>query len=66
MIGVWRRILRHGAIDHGFQFLSPEKKDWPTAYYGPESGVGLAFSALTSKGPRHIDLVGLGIGTLLH
>ena len=64
--GMARRILRHGAIDHGFQFLSPEKKDWPTAYYGHESGVGLAFSELTSKGPRHIGLVGLGIGTLLH
>jgi len=61
-----RRILRHGAIDHGFQFLSPQKRDWPTAYYGPDSGVALALTKLTSQGPRHIGLVGLGIGTLLH
>src|SRR6266705_2696943 len=36
------RILSHGTIVHGKQFLEPERRDWPTSYYGRESGVGLA------------------------
>ena len=35
-------ILRHGRITHGMQFLDPEKRRWPTSYYGPDTGVGLA------------------------
>src|SRR6266705_1638573 len=36
------RVLSHGTIIHGKQFLEPERRDWPTSYYGRESGVGLA------------------------
>ena len=60
--------LMHGRILHGEQYQDPEKKTWPTAYYGPKSGVGLAIQ----HHPRHeqinaplkIGVVGLGVGTV--
>ena len=66
-----RRELIHGTIQHGFQYLDPDKKDWPTTYYGPDSGVGLAME----RHPRRtagddadqtlrIGVVGLGSGTM--
>lgn len=60
-----KRLLRHGAIDHGFQFLAPEKQQLPTAYYGNESGVGLALTHFARADGRRIGVVGLGTGTLL-
>lgn len=60
-----RRVLRHGAIDHGFQFLAPQKRHLPTAYYGPTSGIGLAIDHSFPTSNRRIGLVGLGTGTLL-
>ncbi len=63
--------LMHGRIEHGFQFLTEEKRYWPTSYFGPDSGVGLAirFHPLRqtrSLGTRNmrIGVVGLGVGTL--
>lgn len=60
-----RRVLRHGAIDHGFQYLAEDKQHWATAYYRPETGVGLAIRYLPTQQQRRIGLVGLGVGTLL-
>lgn len=60
-----KRLLRHGAIDHGFQFLSAEKRHFATAYYGNDSGVGLTLENFQREHGRRIGLVGLGIGTLL-
>lgn len=60
-----KRVLRHGAIDHGFQFLAEEKQHLPTAYYGNESGVGLALTHFYRESGRRIGLVGLGAGTVL-
>jgi SAM-dependent methyltransferase len=57
-----KRSLTHGRIDHGFQYQQPERRDWPTSYYGSHSGVAMALSALAS--PRRIAVVGLGTGTL--
>jgi hypothetical protein len=56
-------LLQHGRITHGFQFANSQLQIWPTTYYGPDSGVGLAFKALV-PGPRRVGIVGLGIGTL--
>jgi len=56
-------LLQHGRITHGLQFADPQLQNWPTTYYGPESGVGLAFKALGTE-PRRIGVVGLGTGTL--
>lgn len=60
------RMLVHGTTDHGRQFLKPEKRRQPTAYYGPNAGVGLLLggaSGLMGKGAE-IGIVGLGTGTL--
>lgn len=66
-IGV-KRKLTHGRIDHGFQYQDAEHRDWPTSYYGPDSGVGLALAALNKRSslplPRRIGVVGLGAGTI--
>ena len=57
------RELRHGRTRHGFQFLDPRRRDWPTSYYGPHSGVGIALNAL-DKPDRRVAVIGLGAGTL--
>ena len=36
------RTLTNGTINHGEQFLNPARRDQPTTYYGPDTGVGLA------------------------
>jgi SAM-dependent methyltransferase len=58
-----RRVLQHGAVKHGEQFIAPEKRREPTSYYGPQSGVALAIANAPAS-PRHIGLIGLGAGTL--
>lgn len=55
--------LYHAATMHGAQFVHPVGATWPTAYYTPKSGVGLAVFALP-KTSRRIGLVGMGAGTL--
>jgi hypothetical protein len=56
------RELSHGRVQHGFQYLDPQKRLWPTTYYGPHSGVALAIDA--TPRPRRVAVVGLGAGTL--
>ncbi|MFH1604779.1 MAG: fused MFS/spermidine synthase [Pseudomonadota bacterium] len=58
------RELTHGTIMHGSQFLAPDRRDWPTTYYGPLSGVGLAIKSAGAGGSVRIGVVGLGAGTL--
>jgi SAM-dependent methyltransferase len=58
------RILSHGTIIHGKQFLEEAKRDLPTTYYGVTSGVGLAILDARARGPIRIGVVGLGAGTL--
>jgi SAM-dependent methyltransferase len=60
-----KRMLRHGAIDHGFQFLQADKQSLPTTYYCRDSGIGLALTHVSRSGGRRVGLVGLGAGTLL-
>jgi hypothetical protein len=64
-----RTILMHGRIEHGYQFSAQDKRYWPTSYFGPNSGVGIAIR----YHPRRLDpvlrhlrvgVVGLGTGTL--
>jgi hypothetical protein len=61
-IGPLRQLV-HGAIRHGYQYLREPQRGWPTSYYGPHSGVGIAISAL-DLGPRKVAIIGLGAGTL--
>ncbi len=58
------RKLVHGTIDHGEQFLNPQRKRMPTTYYGPKSGVGLAIRERQPSGPMRVGVIGLGTGTL--
>jgi hypothetical protein len=62
--------LRHGAIVHGVQFIQPERRLLPTAYYTPESGLGLAIAeqrrlrVATGQSPGlRVGVLGLGVGT---
>ena len=45
------------------QFTHPVGATWPTAYFTPNSGVGLAVVALP-KADRRIGIIGLGVGTM--
>jgi SAM-dependent methyltransferase len=58
------RMLSHGTIIHGKQFLEEDRRDWPTSYYGMTSGIGLAILDARSRGPLRVGVVGLGAGTL--
>ena len=62
--------LKHGAINHGFQFIAPERRGLPTAYYTPEGGLGLAIAehrrvreAVGLPAGLRIGVLGLGVGT---
>ena len=55
--------LVHGTVDHGMQFTSPGRRRDHITYYGPESGVGLAVTALR-RSPLRIGVIGLGAGSL--
>ena len=57
------RELTHGRIRHGFQYLEGPQRNWPTSYYGPHSGAGIALRELAGR-PRRIAVIGLGTGTL--
>ncbi len=65
-----RLVLMHGRIEHGYQFKALDRSYWPTSYFGPNSGVGIAIrfhpTRRAEQGPRNlrIGVVGLGTGTL--
>jgi len=58
------RTLVNGTIEHGEQFLSAKRRRQPTAYYGPQSGVGLALRWAGHQGGLRVGVIGLGVGTL--
>jgi hypothetical protein len=68
----WRSyVLRHGKVVHGVEFAARDKRDQPTSYYGPRSGIGLLMlhhprrSALDPKDRSlRVGIVGLGAGTI--
>jgi hypothetical protein len=55
--------LLHGRIMHGRQYTDARRQD-PTSYYGPRSGLGLLFEHDADGPPRHIGAIGLGVGTI--
>ena len=57
------RLLYHGSIVHGVQFLLPQFRRQAAAYYGPGSGVALAIESPRGSGAR-VGVIGLGAGTL--
>lgn len=64
--GTGVRTLAHGTTLHGLQFTDDRLAATATSYYGPYSGVGLAFDrAAQLYGPAaRLAVVGLGTGTL--
>jgi hypothetical protein len=58
------RVLRHGTIDHGEQFLWPQNARIPTTYYARKSGIGLTIQTLQLQGPMNVGMIGLGAGTI--
>ena len=52
-------------IIHGQQYVSDDLRRRPTTYFTPASGVGLAMLAKAEKGPLHVGVLGLGVGTLV-
>jgi hypothetical protein len=69
--GQWHQYtLKHGAINHGFQFIAPERRLLPTSYYTPQGGLGLAITehrrvreAVGLPVSLRIGVLGLGVGT---
>ncbi|NBD12516.1 fused MFS/spermidine synthase [Corallococcus silvisoli] len=62
--------LRHGAITHGWQYILPARRDVATAYYTPDSGLGLALTeqrrwrrALGLPTSLRVGMLGLGVGS---
>lgn len=62
------RVMWHGRIAHGSQFEDATLGRRPTAYFGPESGAGIAltrYRALQAPGRAlRVGVLGLGTGTL--
>lgn len=61
--GVEIRSLYHGIVQHGAQYMEPEKRREPTMYFGPQSGAGLVLR-FCCEGPKRVGIIGLGAGTL--
>jgi len=57
------RVLYHGKIEHGAQYVNPPASLLATTYYGPDSGVGLALTHCCN-GAKRVGAIGLGAGTL--
>ena len=55
--------LLDGRISHGFQYVESENRRAPTAYFVPDSGVGIALRHGEGRS-RHVGVLGLGAGTL--
>lgn len=63
------RQMMHGRIQHGLQLMDDDKRRWPTAYFMPDSGIGLALRlhpkrTATPPRPLRVGVVGLGVGTV--
>ena len=57
------RSLFNGTIQHGVQFMMPDRSRMPTTYYGRASGAAIAINKLRD-GPMRVGVIGLGTGTL--
>ena len=57
------RMLVHGTIDHGMEFMKPERRQEHITYYSPGSGISMAIQYLRHS-PMRIGVIGLGAGSL--
>lgn len=61
------RIMEHGGVTHGSQYLDRKRQGEPLAYYSPTSGVALAIQRqreLAAGRPLTGGFIGLGAGAL--
>jgi SAM-dependent methyltransferase len=58
------RRLTNGTINHGEQFLFAGRRDQPTTYYGPASGVAAAIRDRGKTRAIRVGVIGLGAGTI--
>ncbi len=58
------RVLQHGQIAHGLQYVDPDRARQPTSYYTSRSGISIAWQHLLNPTKRIVGIVGLGAGTL--
>ena len=47
----------------GWNFFAA-RRDQPTTYYGPNSGIGITLRAAEGPTPLKVGVIGLGVGTL--
>jgi len=66
-----KMIQSHGMTVHGWQYVDEHQRSWPTAYYGADSGAGLAlrfhphrFASSPQQRSLRVGVIGLGVGTL--
>ncbi|HYA85895.1 MAG TPA: fused MFS/spermidine synthase [Nitrospirota bacterium] len=57
------RVLVHGTVTHGIQYVPLARRRASISYYGPESGVSLAVHYLRHSSLR-VGIIGLGAGSL--
>ena len=58
------RVLVHGVINHGEQYLAPEYRRAATRYYGSASGIGRALTAKYDLPSAKVGILGLGAGAV--
>jgi SAM-dependent methyltransferase len=58
------RTFKSGRVAHGQQYLAPEKRQTPIAYYGPETGAGRTLAGLRDKPDARVGVIGMGAGTM--
>jgi hypothetical protein len=58
------RMLLHGTVLHGVQYMRPERAQMGLTYFSPRSGVGLALKQSSDNSPLKVGIIGLGTGTL--
>ncbi len=57
------RMMLHGTIVHGKEYMSASYRRIPTSYYTESSGIGLALSHF-NRSQRRIGGIGMGVGTI--
>jgi hypothetical protein len=61
------RILKHGRVVHGVQYVDASLRREPSSYFVHDSGIGLALTHHPGRlagRPLRVGVVGLGIGTI--
>lgn len=60
------RVMVHGQVVHGIQYLTPQRRREATTYYHRHSGIGelLTHQATLQPQPLRVGAVGLGAGTV--